>query len=502
MFTRPSCRSRVLLLSQALFVLLGSRPAESLHLNATHREGRFLKASRSASERIADGEAALESLTQTTTSLYGVSETVLTQDIKWYAKEGDAKLVSQFLRAIVLEDKFVVSVGGMSDTAGHGNMASEAYPMVLAEALKPVFARAGVRLVVRNMGMGGVPSFPNSVCLGDFLGDDTDLVVWDYRMVEHDEHKGELYLRQALMLPRAPSVLFKREQRYLQGLGKGYAEPAGLHALDETKLFNALHQTSDAVKSDKFCNSRCTCPGQVRWHAGWKMHRLRGLQMAVLYAQSFSRALAQFKHLVHEHGEEALKARDWSFKPVRGSDLPALRSKNLSSRFADSAFKCGLTWSPRMGRSLMDLVDTSEAAKGGTKWRLNDPNKRISDGGKKCGYSDDKTQLEGTVHDGWVFFPLQRDGGGSSAGEEGTLGFCAEMPTKDKEKRIGDFEVLVLVNGEEVQDDLEFWMDARTLGISIQCYGTSKMVRAGENVLGFRVMQSGITLKLTHVIWR
>ena len=64
-----------------------------------------------------------------------------------------------------------------------------------------------------------------------------------------------------------------------------------------------------------------------------------------------------------------------------------------------------------MGRSLMDLVDTSEAAKGGTKWRLNDPNKRISDGGKKCGYSDDKTQLEGTVHDGWVFFPLQRDGG-------------------------------------------------------------------------------------------
>jgi hypothetical protein len=61
--------------------------------------------------------------------------------------------------------------------------------------------------------------------------------------------------------------------------------------------------------------------------------------------------------------------------------------------------------------------------------------------------------------------------------------------------------VLVLLNGEEVQEDMEFWLDARTLGISIQCYGTSKMVRAGENHLGFRVMQRGITFKLTHVIW-
>ena len=56
--------------------------------------------------------------------------------------------------------------------------------------------------------------------------------------------------------------------------------------------------------------------------------------------------------------------------------------------------------------------------------------------------------------------------------------------------------------GEEVQDDMTFWLDSRTLGIAIQCYGTTKMVRGGENNLGFRIMQKGITLKLTHVIWR
>jgi hypothetical protein len=101
--------------------------------------------------------------------------------------------------------------------------------------------------------------------------------------------------------------------------------------------------------------------------------------------------------------------------------------------------------------------------------------------------------LEGTVDDGWVFFTLR----GAVSG--GTVGFCADFP---KDKRLSDFEVLVLLNGEEVQEDMVFWHDARTLGISVQCYGSSKMVRSGENMLGFRVMASGLTFKLTHVIWR
>jgi len=40
---------------------------------------------------------------------------------------------------------------------------------------------------VRNFAMGGVPSFPNSVCMQDFFGADVDLVVWDFRMVRMSE---------------------------------------------------------------------------------------------------------------------------------------------------------------------------------------------------------------------------------------------------------------------------------------------------------------------------
>ena len=171
----------------------------------------------------------------------------------------------------------------------------------------------------------------------------------------------------------------------------------------------------------------------------------------------------------------------------------------------------------RNRRDLVKMVDTSEAAKGGTKWKVRDPNARISQSGKKCGYSDDKAQFEGTVADGWIFFPLKDvapiastylSGGGGGGGSQNAavgksiIGFCADFP-KPKEARLKDFEVLVLVNGEEAQADMEFYMDARTLGVSIQCYGTTKFVRAGseDNVIGFRVMQNGMTFKLTHIIW-
>jgi len=56
----------------------------------------------------------------------------------------------------------------------------------------------------------------------------------------------------------------------------------------------------EQVKADKFCRTACSCPGQVRWHAGWKMQRLRGLQMAMVYGRVLSKALSEFKQLAAE----------------------------------------------------------------------------------------------------------------------------------------------------------------------------------------------------------
>eukprot|EP00622_Pseudochattonella_farcimen_P006949 FR742829.1.p1 GENE.FR742829.1~~FR742829.1.p1 ORF type:complete len:166 (+),score=28.10 FR742829.1:72-500(+) len=139
------------------------------------------------------------------------------------------------------------------------------------------------------------------------------------------------------------------------------------------------------------------------------------------------------------------------------------------------------------------ILDTNAEAKGGTKWKFNDPNRKVSGAGRKCGYLDNKEQLEGGVDDGWAFFVLPDVTQGSA------VGFCADFP---KDKRLKDFPFIILLNGEEVQDKMQFWHDAKTLGVSIQCYGTTTMVQAGNNNLGFRVTEKGSVLKLTHVIWR
>jgi hypothetical protein len=48
---------------------------------------------------------------------------------------------------------------------------------------------AALLLQVRNFAMGGVPSFPNSVCMQDFFGADVDLIVWDFRMVSKQSRR-------------------------------------------------------------------------------------------------------------------------------------------------------------------------------------------------------------------------------------------------------------------------------------------------------------------------
>ena len=221
------------------------------------------------------------------------------------------------VRAMVQGDNFVFSVGGMSDTAGHGNRHSDSYPIVMFSALAPVFKAANIKLEVRNLAMGGVPSFPNSVCMEDAFGADSDVIVWDFRMVERDEVKGELYIRQALMLPRQPSVMFKRELPYLPKLGKSYGELASLHALDETNLFNKVHKNGaqqKEVANDNFCEGQCKCPGQVRWHAGWKMQRLRGLQMAMVYGHMLGQAISEYKALSAQGDPKTAGGHDWSIK--------------------------------------------------------------------------------------------------------------------------------------------------------------------------------------------
>ena len=422
----------------------------------------------------------------------GVEAALLRQGVEFLDDEhGRGKVVERLLRAFALGDSFVIAVGGMSDVAGHGNLFEESYPNVCNDVLRDVFRTAGINFHVRNMAMGGVPSFPNSVCMEDNFGRDADVVVWDFRMVERDEIKGELYVRQALMQPRAPFVCFKRHNPYLKKFHYAHAEGA-LHVIDEMKAYNQLNKAkSPGVANDKFCEGACECPGQVRWHAGWKMQRFRGVHMALAYLDLFEAAVDHYKQLLSAGSVPASDHARWALQPRDREALHAPLVKECKDPFCSATFNCAMTWQPKVGRSLVDLVDPQLGLNG---WKMQHPSPRVADitnqGQTKCHYKDEKRSLVGNAKSHWVFFnvPNVQDGG--------LIGFCGDFQSQKF-----DEYALIVVNQEEVMDKLTIWLESKTLGIASACFSTTHNVVEGDNVIGFRVTSGDLQISLTHLIW-
>lgn len=51
--------------------------------------------------------------------------------------------------------------------------------MQFHKVMAPVFARLGVKLITRNMAMGGVGTLHSSLGMADIYGADIDLLIWD-----------------------------------------------------------------------------------------------------------------------------------------------------------------------------------------------------------------------------------------------------------------------------------------------------------------------------------
>ena len=107
-------------------------------------------------------------------------------------------------------------MGGSSVTAGHDNLFSQSFSHVLGRTMSPLLDAAGVELIVRNSAMGGTSDMPYSYCAARHLGEDADLVVWEWMMFQGPcDQSGftcskEIYLRQAFMqCNRAATTLFR-----------------------------------------------------------------------------------------------------------------------------------------------------------------------------------------------------------------------------------------------------------------------------------------------------
>mmetsp|Transcript_8065 Transcript_8065/g.9305 ORF Transcript_8065/g.9305 Transcript_8065/m.9305 type:complete len:712 (+) Transcript_8065:60-2195(+) len=199
--------------------------------------------------------------------------------------------------------KFVISFGGYSVTVGRGNYYHQSYPFILQNIIQPFFEKfMNVKLIVRNSAIGGIPSFPYGWCLPNFLGDDSDVISWDYGMNEGNGAEAfEAYLRQGVSnLSKRPMMILLDNKRSRIDVLKAYHKSNIL--LDSIAVGRG-----EVVKKDLLAKPEEErpvglqhwdewgappgSPGQSNWHPKYMEHELIGWMLAMHFLDAIEVAL-------------------------------------------------------------------------------------------------------------------------------------------------------------------------------------------------------------------
>lgn len=194
---------------------------------------------------------------------------------------------------------FRFAFAGYSVTAGRGNYASQAYPMVLQKLLATSFSLLGIELQVRNAAIGGCPAFPYGWCLPQFLGPAPDVMSWDFSMNEAggDPVGLEAYVRQVLRIPSRPLLIVKdthlasaRRQLLRDYVDSGlFPDPIVLHSDPAAAPFLERREEFRPVGFQEWRKFGAPpgAPGQALHHPAVKEHEM----IAWMLTMHFLRAL-------------------------------------------------------------------------------------------------------------------------------------------------------------------------------------------------------------------
>ncbi|KAI2499555.1 hypothetical protein MHU86_14916 [Fragilaria crotonensis] len=228
--------------------------------------------------------------------------------IDWYHKAITpfGSLDTTARRLLTAENKFVMAFAGYSVTVGRGNHFSQSFPFVLERLFRPVLRDIlSVDLEVRNAAIGGIPSFPYAFCLPHFLGEDADVISWDYSMNEGNGAAVlESYIRlsQKSLSRKRPMMIVLDKNPQRKKLLQDYARMgilldgvsisrAGevipkelLEEKDESMLPVGLHNWNDF-------GAPHGCPGMSSWHPKRAEHEFLGHLLAMHFVDALERAV-------------------------------------------------------------------------------------------------------------------------------------------------------------------------------------------------------------------
>ena len=253
-----------------------------------------------------------------------IAMTMLTKGLRTFenknTKNNDTSVratANRFLSAIVRHEasvpsqqqnqqaKFVMAFAGYSVTVGRGNHLEQSYPFILQNILAPILQIPpfNTKLIVRNSAIGGIPSFPYGWCLSNFLGNDADLVSWDYGMNEGNGALGlESYVRQSLLLPKSPPLFVlldmkskKRLDILQQYVNLGVMpDPIALGNKDAVdKKLLSLPENERPIGLQKWdeWGAPKGAPGQSPWHPKKMEHELMGWMLSMYMLDALDDAL-------------------------------------------------------------------------------------------------------------------------------------------------------------------------------------------------------------------
>jgi len=286
-------------------------------------------------------------------------------------------LVRKLLHAMMSNDDFFAVLGGHSAAAGHGNDFQQNRMITFQKIMEPVFDKLGMRLVSRNMGMGGVGTLHFTLAGGDLYGE-ADIMEWDSGMTERGP-AIDLFNKQAILSGERVPVIMTAQHFNVMAETNGTAWMGvyeGMPTIPETTLenqdtipyaarwFNEKNEKYNAVcweNRDDFTplTTQEAHPGsQVNWHPGNRQHSWSGRKLALVLLQALQVAFDKWEVGIEAEGLP-LAASYWhvgdSYKNIREKLRTHITTPNVNEAGDDVRSYCEglIPWLPRLCRVTM-----------------------------------------------------------------------------------------------------------------------------------------------------
>ena len=276
---------------------------------------------------------------------------------------------------------FQIAFAGYSVTAGRGNYFSQSFPFCMERLLNTLFGLVGLDVQVRNAAIGGCPAFPYGWCLTNFLGENPDVVSWDYSMNEAGgvPEGLEAYIRQVLQLPRRPKIIVKdtylATQRrdvlahyvpYLKDPVVIHTDPAVQPFLERDEAF----RPEGFQKWRKFGAPK-GAPGQALHHPAVKEHELIGWLLAMHFLPSLELLVAEADWLTNNCPSLLLQEQIPLKAPISGTltntttmQYPSILfgTKTAGDTWTMNPIHCRTTFQPILHGNVTSIVVSGTVA--------------------------------------------------------------------------------------------------------------------------------------------